>query len=126
MDNFRRGAFAQVIHIRLISQTKRGDLPSLESAECALNNFNDKMWLRIIDLARVIDEGCQFGSGFYKEPRIHANAMTTDSGARVENVNTRVAICQADGFPDVHSKFFSKTREFVCNGDIYIAGGVFH
>src|SRR5688572_29862147 len=106
MNNFRCGAFTQVVYIGLISQAERGEFPSLELAQGALNNFNDKLWLRIIDLARMINEGCQFRRGFYEEPRIHAYAMAANSRARVENINTRVAICQADGFPDVHTKFF--------------------
>src|SRR5574341_117526 len=126
MNHFCCRTFTQIIYIGLVGEPQRCDFFIFKGVQYLPYFFKDKVWLRIIDLTRLINEQSQFWSSFYEEPRIHADAMPADARSRVKNVNARMAICHADGFPNIHAEFFGKPGEFIGKRDIYVSSGVLH
>src|SRR3546814_10966835 len=47
--------------------------------------------------------------------------MATDAGAGLEDVDARVAVGEADHFPDVDAQMFGHHRQFVGEGDVDVA-----
>src|SRR5512138_441132 len=126
MNDFGGWTFAQVIDIWFVRESERGDLFPREEAQPLFYFFHYEMWLPIIDLARLIDECCQFRRGLDEEPGVHADAMTAHSRTRAEDIDAWVQVGKADRLPNIHAKLFGKPRELVRNGDVHVAGGVLH
>ena len=84
------------------SCTEAADDRVLESIRMLDNLARDPMRFRVIGLTRSTDDPTLFRRGAHDKPGINCDAVTTDAGARLQNGNARVAICQLDRSPDVN------------------------
>ncbi len=84
------------------------------------------MWLRVVDLTRMINQRSQLWRGFDKEPRVHADAVSANAGTRVENFYARMQTRNGNRFPHIHAEFIREAREFIGDGDVHVAVGVLH
>ncbi|CNU18083.1 Uncharacterised protein [Salmonella enterica subsp. enterica serovar Bovismorbificans] len=61
----------------------------------------------------------------HNKPRIDRNAVPANAWARLQNIDARMAVRQADQFPDVNPLFGANQRQFIRKGDIHITEAIF-
>src|SRR3546814_17899727 len=78
-----------------------------------------------IDLARGADQPAVIGCAMDEEPGIDRDAMAADAGTRLEDVDARVTVGEADHLPDVDAQMLGHHRPFVGEGDVGVAVDAF-
>ena len=84
------------------------------------------MHLGIIGFARLADNLRLIRGAIDDEPRVNRDTMPANAGARLQNIDARVAIGQPDHFPHIEALLIRNHRKLVRKGNIHIAKSVFN
>ena len=77
-----------------------------------------------VHLARSADERRLLWRARDQEPGVHGDAMPADARARLENVDARVPIGEADDLPHAHAELVGHQRKLVREGDVDVTEAI--
>src|SRR5699024_4579748 len=84
IDDLASWAFAQIVDVRLERQSERGDLHLVDALRLGDELVENESGLRVVDIASGLDERRLLRSCCDDEPRVHGDAVSADSGARLQ------------------------------------------
>ncbi len=131
--DFHGGAFAQVVDIGLERQAQAGHLDVGHGAARLLRQGVDDRRLDllqhplrfvIVDLACRADDASLVRVGIDDEPGVNGNAVPAHAGARLQDAHARMAVSQADEFPDVDIELVADDRQLVGKRYVDVAEAV--
>ena len=124
LGDFERGAFAEVVDVGLEGEAEQRDLALRRGSEQRADLRFGVHRLVIIDLARGPHQPGGLGRARHQKPRIDRDAMPAHTGAGLQDVDARVAVCEPDHVPHVHPDHVGDHRQFVGEGDVDVAEAV--
>ncbi len=109
-SNFHCRAFAQVVNVGLKCQTKAGDfqLAGALAALCQTIRYRGfdlveyPVRFAVVHFTRGADQTSLCRILRHDKPRVDGDAVSTHARAWLENIDTRMAIRQANQLPDVN------------------------
>ncbi|MNT21401.1 hypothetical protein D3C72_1567390 [compost metagenome] len=133
MRHFHRRAFAQVVDIRLECQAEAGNFHFRRTligccqtvSHCGFHTINHPQRFSVIHQARGMNQTRLLRILRDNKPRIDRNTVAADAGTRLQNIDPRMAIRQADKLPDIDALIGTNQRQLIGKGDIHIAEAIF-
>jgi len=131
--HFHCRAFTEIVNIRFKRQTKAGDFDvgctfargSQAICQCRFHALHHPVRFAVVHFTRRADNSCQLRVLRNNEPRINRNTMPAHTRTRLQNIYPRMAVRQADQFPDVNALRIANQRQFVSKGNVYVTETVF-
>ncbi len=78
-----------------------------------------------VDRAPQGDEPRLFAEGADDKPGVHGDTVSAHARPGLVHIDPRVAVGQLDRFPGIDARLFADRRQFVGQGDVHVAKGVF-
>ena len=120
--NLDRRRFTKVINVRLEGEAEASNDGVLTSGRANLGD--DVMRLRVVHFPSRAQEARLGRCGVDDEPRVDGDAVSADTGSWLKDLHARVAIGQADEFPDIDAQLVADQRELIGKGDVDVAVSV--
>lgn len=128
-DVFRR-RFAEVVDVWLERESHHCDcwlavVFEFEAEHCVLHFLGTPECLVVVDFARFCNQLALNGEVGCDEVWVDGNAVSAHSASRLQDVDARMLVCESDELPHVDARLVADEREFVGEGNLHVARGVF-
>lgn len=127
LQHLQGGGLADVVHVLLVGDAIEAN-PAVVGDTVLLHDLVDavqhELGLAVVGLHRLVDHLRKTGVVADEEPGVHADAVASDAGTGLEDVDARMHVADADDLVDVHIVVAADPCELVGEGDVDSAEGV--
>ena len=121
LEHLQRRGLADVVDVLLVGEAVDADLRGVGDAALGhdlVRAAHDVLGHGGVGLQGETDEVGRLGVVAHQEPRVDRDAVAADARARVEDVDARVLVRDADDLGDVHAADAADLGELVGEGDV--------
>ena len=129
VDHLEGGAFTDVVYVLLVSEaveTHTLAVSDMVFFHNLVDAFQHEYGLVVVGLHALVNHLGQLGIVTHEEPGVNADAVATHTRARLQDVDTRVHVADADDFIHIHVVVTADATQFVGKSDVDGTVGVFH
>ena len=127
LQQLQRGGLTHIIHILFVGQaieTNAAHIRKTLFLHDLIDTVQHEVRHTVIGLHGLVNDLCQRRIVTNKEPRINADAVTTNTGTRLQDVYARMHIANLDDLIDIHIVVTADFCQFVCKGDVDRTEGI--
>ena len=129
LKKLQRRTLTNVIDVLLVGQAVHAHAAGVGDA-VLLHDFvysvQHEGGLAVVRFHGLVNHLRKAGIVAHQEPGVHADTVSADSRAGLQDVHPRVHVADADDLVDVHVVMAADASEFIGKGNVYCAEGVLH